>query len=207
MVLRAAGTERRAIGDASGRHACRRKTESNALIGRSCFRAPRWLSAGTIGFPPSSAGDGIEWAGVDNRRSTKPHSNSGSARRVRTRSPEGMNRYLFTTPGIMSQLELTVISRSLVLLVVSGITLTIGLALLYFPTLRHPAWLFAAGLVTATAGSLAPDWAILFAQAAVGGVLLTILAVVVASIARVGHASVKRGTRSHEVLGLEDPQE
>lgn len=90
--------------------------------------------------------------------------------------PEGMNRYLFTTPGAMSQLEVTIISRTLMLLAFSGVALMIGLGVIYVPILRHPAWLIPAGVATITAGLLVPDWAILFAQAAVGGMLLAVLA-------------------------------
>ena len=90
--------------------------------------------------------------------------------------PEGMNRYLFTTPGAMDRLELTIVSRTSILLAFSGVALAIGLAMIYVPLLRHPAWLFPAGIATITTGLLVPDWAILFAQAAVGGILLTILA-------------------------------
>ena len=48
--------------------------------------------------------------------------------------------------------------------------------LLYFPVLRHPTVLFAAGIVTATLGLLLPELAILFAQAALLGMLLALTA-------------------------------
>ncbi len=72
-------------------------------------------------------------------------------------SPSGTNRYLFTTFGTANELELTTASRSMILLVCSGITLVSGLVLLYFPVLRHPVLLLAAGVVTATLGLLLPE--------------------------------------------------
>ncbi|MHB8860767.1 MAG: hypothetical protein ACYC6N_00075 [Pirellulaceae bacterium] len=91
-------------------------------------------------------------------------------------SPSEANRYLFTTFGAVRQLELITASRSWILLACSGITLMIGLVLLYVPVLRHPVLLLVAGAITAALGLMWPDLAILFSQAALLGVLLVLVA-------------------------------
>jgi hypothetical protein len=90
--------------------------------------------------------------------------------------PPGTNRYLFTAVGAVNRLELATTSRSWILLACSGVTLAVGLLLLYVPLLRHPVLLLAASVVTLTAGMMWPEFAILFAQAAILGALLAVMA-------------------------------
>jgi hypothetical protein len=90
--------------------------------------------------------------------------------------PPGTNRYLFTAVGAVNRLELATTSRSWILLDCSGVTLAVGLLLLYVPLLRHPVLLLAASVVTITAGMMWPEFAILFAQAAILGALLAVMA-------------------------------
>ncbi len=90
--------------------------------------------------------------------------------------PPGTNRYLFTTFGAARQLELTTVSRSLLLLSASGIALAIGLLLIYVPALRHPAVLFVTGIALLTLAVAAPEISIQLAQAASLGVVLALSA-------------------------------
>ncbi len=93
-------------------------------------------------------------------------------------APAGTNSYLYTTLGAVNRLELVTTSRAGILLVCSSLSLACGLLLLYVPALRHPALLLAAGVATVAAGLWWPDWAILFAQGALVGVLLAVIAAV-----------------------------
>jgi hypothetical protein len=98
--------------------------------------------------------------------------------------PLGTSRYLYTTLGAAHRLELTTAARSWILLACSGFVLAAGLLLLYVPLLRHPGLLMVASVVTFTAGMMWPELAILFAQAAVLGALLAVMAQVFRQLLR-----------------------
>ena len=86
------------------------------------------------------------------------------------------NRYLFSTLGTVAQCQVTVADRATIVLVASGLALVIGLAVIYVPACRHPVALLAVAILLAAATILAPDLALLAAQAAGLGILLAICA-------------------------------
>lgn len=90
--------------------------------------------------------------------------------------PSATNRYLFTTLGMSYRLEVLAAPRGLVLLGASGLALAVGLLMLYFPALRHPAILLVAGVITLGVGLVHPEHAVVFAQAACLGALLLVAA-------------------------------
>jgi hypothetical protein len=91
--------------------------------------------------------------------------------------PAGTNRYLFSTFSPPADLAVRTASRKAILLVASGLALSVGLLLIYVPRLRHPAVLL---LATVTALAAAVQWypgpTVLVAQAASVGVVLALLA-------------------------------
>ncbi len=90
--------------------------------------------------------------------------------------PASFNTYLFTSLGAPQQLTVRTGARSLILLTMSGSTLVVGLLLIYFPVLRHPATWLALGLLLVSAALLVPELALLAAQAACVGIILALLA-------------------------------
>jgi hypothetical protein len=90
--------------------------------------------------------------------------------------PEATNAYLFSSFGSLQQLTLRTQARRTVLLVCSGMALVAGLALLYFPVLRHPAILLFAGVFLVAFALASPELAAIIAQAAVVGLACLVLA-------------------------------
>lgn len=90
--------------------------------------------------------------------------------------PPTMNTYLFTSFGAPERLTVALGSRTVVLLAASGLALCIGLALIYFPLLRHPVVLLTLGVVLLAMALIAPEMAILAGQAASLGIVLTLVA-------------------------------
>ena len=87
--------------------------------------------------------------------------------------PEQTNQYLFTSIGPVRSFTVKTIRRSSLVLIVSGMTLLIGLLLIYFPATRHPSLLFIAGVVLAASAVSWPEVVLLVVQAALlGGVLV-----------------------------------
>jgi hypothetical protein len=93
----------------------------------------------------------------------------------------GSNRYLFSTVGMVTPLDVWVVSRSVLVFVASLLLLTVGLAFIYFPRVRHPALILALALVVFAGSLIQPETALLLAQA---GSLGVVLAVVAAGLAR-----------------------
>lgn len=92
------------------------------------------------------------------------------------------NGYLFSTVGTIEPLEISTYGRARLVLFASLPLLVLGLALIYFPALRHPAVLFALAVLVAGASFLAPRSALLLAQASVLGLALVGVAVALARI-------------------------
>ncbi len=92
--------------------------------------------------------------------------------------PETANRYLFSSFGPLGQLRFSLATRGTILVTMSGAALLIGLLVIYLAWLRHPATLFAGSLAVFTIILWYPDLALALLQAAVLGLLLTMLAVV-----------------------------
>ncbi|HTU25169.1 MAG TPA: hypothetical protein VMF30_07215 [Pirellulales bacterium] len=89
------------------------------------------------------------------------------------------NRYLFSTVGLVP-LDLWWAPRSVLVFGASAVLLAVGLALIYFPRLRHPATIFALGVLVLAATLVNPESAIVIAQAALVGVLLLAIAALLA---------------------------
>lgn len=99
---------------------------------------------------------------------------SGAVRR--TPLPAGTNRYLYSTLGPIGPCRLHTAGRSWIVLVSSGAALVLGLVLLYVPAVRRPALLLVLAVGLLGWGAWSPETAVLGAQAAALGVLLTVLA-------------------------------
>ncbi len=90
--------------------------------------------------------------------------------------PPELNTYLFTSFGAPQQLSVVTASRTLVLFTASGLALSVGLLLIYFSALRHPAVLMTAGVFLLVLAPIAPAISVLLAQAASLGIVLALLA-------------------------------
>lgn len=90
------------------------------------------------------------------------------------------NSYLFSAVGSIEPLTLSTASRARLVLWASLPLLLCGLALIYFPVLRHPAGIFALALLVMAAGLVDSEAALLLAQASVLGLALTIVAALLA---------------------------
>jgi len=99
---------------------------------------------------------------------------SGAAHRAP--ASRATNRYLFSTAGHPEQVELRIASRATIVLIASGLALVVGLLLIYVPAVRHPATVFAAAVILLAVGLLYPAPTVLLAQAAVIGLVLTLVA-------------------------------
>jgi hypothetical protein len=92
------------------------------------------------------------------------------------------NRYLFSTIGAPDALRVHTLGRSRLVLLASLAVLACGLALIYLPALRHPAALLVAAVAIAAAGLIDPESGVLIAQAASLGLLLVLVAYLLARI-------------------------
>lgn len=90
--------------------------------------------------------------------------------------PQTVNHYLLSSFGTLDGHRFSIASRSAVLMTMSGTALLAGLALIYVRSLRHPALLFGIGLTLFTLILGYPDLSAALAQAAVLGVLLSLIA-------------------------------
>jgi hypothetical protein len=90
--------------------------------------------------------------------------------------PSKMNQYLFTSIGPVIDLQVRTLARATILLIVSGVTLLIGLLLIYVPVFRHPVSLLCVGLVLLCGALLAPESILLVSQAAALGLVLVLVA-------------------------------
>lgn len=90
--------------------------------------------------------------------------------------PRTANAYLFSAFSAPTQAKAPVASRSWLILSASGLTLALGLAVLYWPRLRRPWVLLSAGLLLSAGSLLRPDAAILIGQAALAGAVLVLVA-------------------------------
>ena len=88
--------------------------------------------------------------------------------------PGDTNQYLFSSLGTAPTIKLRTAGSGTILLVAAGMTLTVGLLLIYFPAVRHPGVLLGGGVVLACGGLLWPAPSLLAAQAASLGLLLTL---------------------------------
>jgi hypothetical protein len=89
--------------------------------------------------------------------------------------PPGTHAYLFTSFGAVGPLQVVTMTRTLVLLLASGLALAVGVVWLYFPWFRHPAALVMVAAVLLVVAWLLPELAVLGAQAAALGAALTLV--------------------------------
>ncbi|REK11582.1 MAG: hypothetical protein DWQ37_13800 [Planctomycetota bacterium] len=92
------------------------------------------------------------------------------------------NHYLFSTVGDAEPLALRTTSRAWLVLYGSLPLLAAGLLLIYFPAVRHPASLFVLAVLVCGASIVAPQPALLLAQASVLGLVLLGLAALLARL-------------------------
>jgi hypothetical protein len=87
--------------------------------------------------------------------------------------PAGVNAYLFGALAQTPRLPLVVASRRLVLILAAGLTLTIGLSLIYLPVLRKATPLMLAAIALGGLSLAFPDAALLLGRAALLGLAVT----------------------------------
>ncbi|MBI3838755.1 MAG: hypothetical protein HY288_12590, partial [Planctomycetia bacterium] len=92
------------------------------------------------------------------------------------------NRYLFSTVGTVEPLEVYSLTRARLVFLASLPLLLGGLLVIYFPSARHPAVLFALALFILSASLVDPESAVLLAQASSLGLVLTVVAAVMARV-------------------------
>ncbi|HVA44746.1 MAG TPA: hypothetical protein VNH11_00010 [Pirellulales bacterium] len=90
--------------------------------------------------------------------------------------PPSVNTYLFSGIAMPGPVEISTVSRPVLVLASSGVLLAAGLLWIYFPWLRRPAWLFMAGVAVLAAAAVWPDLALLALQSAVVGMVLVMMA-------------------------------
>jgi hypothetical protein len=90
--------------------------------------------------------------------------------------PAATNQYLFSSVGPLMTVEVHTAARAVLVVAASGFTLLIGVVLIYFPQVRHPAAIVALGLVCLSLGAIYPEPVLLAGQAAVLGLTLVLLA-------------------------------
>ena len=90
--------------------------------------------------------------------------------------PVRTNQYLYTSVGPVVDMQVRTLGRATILLIVSGMTLFIGLLLIYLPLFRHPVSLLCAGLLLLCGALLAPESVLLVSQAAALGLVLVLTA-------------------------------
>ncbi|MBN1853384.1 MAG: hypothetical protein JW829_11695 [Pirellulales bacterium] len=88
----------------------------------------------------------------------------------------GANVYLFSTYSRPVPLTISVISRSMIVFLSSGLSLGIGLLLLYFPRMRQPFLLWIGATVLAAAFMVWTDLTVMVTQGAIFGLFLGLLA-------------------------------
>ncbi|MBA62744.1 MAG: hypothetical protein CMJ76_10315 [Planctomycetaceae bacterium] len=89
--------------------------------------------------------------------------------------PENTNQYLLSTVGEVDSLNATITSRSTLLILLSGMVLLVGLAILRLHFMQQPVVIFCVGLFAALAGIWVPELMLLVLQASFLGGLLVIL--------------------------------
>ena len=99
--------------------------------------------------------------------------------------PEQTNRYVLTAVGPLGTLDVRLASRTALVAGAAGGVLLIGLLLLNFSVLRHPATLFVAGILLMATALSYPDLSLVLAQVAAVGACLILLA---AALERYLHA-------------------
>ncbi len=90
--------------------------------------------------------------------------------------PRHSNRYLLSTVGRTPALDVFLADRATLVLLMSGTSLAAGLAVLYWPVLRRPPLLLAAGVAVIAAGCWHPETALVVSQSAALGCGLAALA-------------------------------
>jgi hypothetical protein len=90
------------------------------------------------------------------------------------------NQYLYSTVGTIEPLAISTFGRAQLVLFASLPLLVCGLILIYFPPARHPAVLFVLAVLVGAASFLAPQSALLLAQASALGLALVGLAALLA---------------------------
>jgi hypothetical protein len=92
--------------------------------------------------------------------------------------PASINSYLFSGPAPQESIQITTVSRPVLVFLASGLSLAVGLLWIYFPSVRRPALIFIAGVALLSSAAVWPDLSLLATQAAVIGAALVVLAIV-----------------------------
>ncbi len=90
--------------------------------------------------------------------------------------PETANQYLFSAATNVTAISVSLIPRWQLVLLASTSALCVGLALIYFPRLRNAGLLLSLGIALFAISAWVPDMTVIFAQSAMLGIALAVLA-------------------------------
>ncbi|MBX7168364.1 MAG: hypothetical protein K1X74_18660 [Pirellulales bacterium] len=119
-----------------------------------------WQGAGWGRQPTLSTRQLEDWIGVEQRAALPP----------------GAQRYLLSAAGMPDEASLATVERRTLLLLAAGPALALGLWMIYWSALRQPAMFLVLGIALACVAGLAPEPAVLFAQSALAGIALALVA-------------------------------
>jgi hypothetical protein len=86
------------------------------------------------------------------------------------------NRYLFSTVGRVTPLEVWMAPRSGLVFISSFAVLAIGLTFIYFPVIRHPAAILVLALLVVAGAVISPEATLIIVQSSLLGAILVIVA-------------------------------
>jgi len=117
--------------------------------------------------------EGFYWGRQANR--TQRDLETSTAATYQAQLPASTNQYVFSSFGAVDQISVTTAGRRSMMLGVSIVTLVVGLLIIYFPSVRHPASLFALALGLVLFAAFYPELSLQTAQVASLGIVFAII--------------------------------
>ncbi len=115
---------------------------------------------------------------------TQPSLESWTGGSTQPELPDSLNQYLFSSFDRVEQISVRTSNRRTLVYTSCAIIAFFGLALIYFPRLRHPAILLILALLLLSGSWLIPSASLLLAQASLLGAFLIVISLLVATITR-----------------------
>ncbi|MEC7502488.1 MAG: hypothetical protein VX970_12225 [Planctomycetota bacterium] len=138
----------------------------------------KWQRAGWRRVPLVGDRELSQWAGADALQSNFPgDTDEGNF---------GINRYLFRLTEWPSELSIRTVPRTLLVLVPAGLVLALGIAGIYFPTIRRTEIAFFFAVALLAAGLIYPEPAAMVVQMALLGAILVMLVWSLRRVFRIG---------------------
>ena len=115
---------------------------------------------------------------------TQPYLESWTGGSTQPNLPESLNQYLFSSFDRVEQISVRTSNRRTLVYTSCAIIFSFGLALIYIPTIRHPAILLLLALLLLTGAWLIPSASLLLAQASLLGAVLVVISLLIAGMTR-----------------------